>query len=771
MFKSKAETLSFLKNKVKLSKIPQTFFFSTTSWKKNKKKILKKIRNDFNSQIVIRSSAADEDNKNFSNAGKYFSFLKVNPNNSKDVEKKINNIIKSYKKTLKGSKILIQKMINPINCSGVIFNRDLSSGSKYYVINYDDVSGRSDTVTSGITKSSNRVLFAYHNKISNVKSKRFFKLLTAIKEVEKIYNFIPLDIEFIIMKNFKIYILQVRPLIIRKKITKDEEELTEKILNKLRKKIKHKIKNWNTVYGQMPDWNPAEIIGKNPHPLSYSLYKLLVLDSSWIKARKLMGYSAYFENKNLMDSFAGQPYIDVRKSFISFTPAFLEKKLRHKLVDYYVTKLKNNPSLHDKIEFDVSINCFIFDFSTRFKKLCPNLLSKKEISSLEQNYKAIFIKNLFKNNIGSIDQNLKKINQLNKNFEKIKENNSLKEIINLTIRDGVIPFSILARHAFISENMIRSLIRLKYLSLNDSNNFKSSLETVTSQFITDCKKLSKNSISFSKFKSKYGHLRPGTYDLNSDNYSKFDRSFFTKKNSSTFKKMNKFILNSKKILKIDKILKKNDLPFNSKFLFDYFKRSIESREYGKFIFTKNINLLLNKINKIAKKNNISSNKITFLKISDIINLSNKKNITLFKKKIIANERLFKIYQKVRLPLLLTDPESVHVSPFQVSLPNFIGDKKISSKVIHINNNFNIKKMSLKDKLVLIENADPGYDWLFNFKIKGLITKFGGSNSHMAIRCNELQIPAAIGVGEKIYQELKEKTQIILNCNQKKIETN
>ena len=111
----------------------------------------------------------------------------------------------------------------------------------------------------------------------------------------------------------------------------------------------------------------------------------------------------------------------------------------------------------------------------------------------------------------------------------------------MTIRDGVIPFSILARHAFISENMIRSLIRLKYLSLNDSNNFKSSLETVTSQFITDCKKLSKNSISFSKFKSKYGHLRPGTYDLNSDNYSKFDKFFFTKKKFINFKKMNKFI--------------------------------------------------------------------------------------------------------------------------------------------------------------------------------------------------------------------------------------
>ena len=32
-------------------------------------------------------------------------------------------------------------------------------------------------------------------------------------------------------------------------------------------------------------------------------------------------------------------------------------------------------------------------------------------------------------------------------------------------------------------------------------------------------------------------------------------------------------------------------------------------------------------------------------------------------------------------------------------------------------------------------------------ISGLITKNGGVNSHMAIRCQELNIPAAIGIGE------------------------
>ena len=48
---------------------------------------------------------------------------------------------------------------------------------------------------------------------------------------------------------------------------------------------------------------------------------------------------------------------------------------------------------------------------------------------------------------------------------------------------------------------------------------------------------------------------------------------------------------------------------------------------------------------------------------------------------------------------------------------------------------------------MIENADPGYDWIFLHKIRGFITKYGGLNSHMAIRAAELGIPAAIGTGE------------------------
>ena len=772
MFNSKAETLIFLEKKIKLSKIPKTFYFSVYDWKKKEKVILQKIKKSFIGNIVIRSSAADEDGKLRSNAGKYISFLNVNSKRPLEIKKKINLIIKSYKKTsLKKSKILIQKMVSSINCSGVVFNRDLNTAANYYVINYDDVSGKSDTVTSGNSLNSNRLLFVLKKRLSNVKSKRFYKLLKAIQEIEKIYKDIPLDIEFIVTKKLEVFILQVRPLILSRKVSKKLDKDIYSKLDNLKKQIENKLKKWNTVYGQMPDWNPAEIIGRHPYPLLSSLYKTLVLDYSWISARNIMGYSNRFREKELMKIFLGQSFVDVRKSFIFFLPKNISSKLEKKLVDFYISKLKEDPSLHDKIEFDIAINCYIFDFEKRVNELCPNLLKKREILILKENYHEIFTKNLKNKSNGSIKINLDKIKKLNENYEQLKNEKNLKKIINFTVNYGIIPFSILARHAFIAENLLRSLIRLKIITNNDVDNFKSNLKTITSKFIYDCNLLSKNLISFNSFKKTYGHLRPGTYDINSKNYSQFKKDFFIKKNFNVKKKTGFFIEKSKKI-KIENLLKKNKLNLTFSGLLNYIKHGIEAREYSKFIFTKNVDLILKKISQIAKSKNLSKKQISFLTIEDLIHprIYKLSKISLLNK-INKKEHEYKINLNVKLPLLLTDSKGVDVIPFQVSSPNFIGNKKIVSKVIYIDNKISTKKIDLNKKIILIENADPGFDWLFNFNIKGLITKFGGANSHMSIRCNELKIPAAIGVGEKIFEDIKNNEQLILNCALKKIEIN
>ena len=79
------------------------------------------------------------------------------------------------------------------------------------------------------------------------------------------------------------------------------------------------------------------------------------------------------------------------------------------------------------------------------------------------------------------------------------------------------------------------------------------------------------------------------------------------------------------------------------------------------------------------------------------------------------------------------------------------------------------RTDLAGKIVLIENADPGYDWLFSRNIGGLITMYGGVNSHMAIRAAEFGLPSAIGVGELLFGELASAEVIFLDCENRKIE--
>ena len=54
-------------------------------------------------------------------------------------------------------------------------------------------------------------------------------------------------------------------------------------------------------------------------------------------------------------------------------------------------------------------------------------------------------------------------------------------------------------------------------------------------------------------------------------------------------------------------------------------------------------------------------------------------------------------------------------------------------------------------------------WIFSHDILGLITQYGGANSHMAIRCAEFGLPAAIGCGERTFELMASARQVELNC--------
>ena len=98
--------------------------------------------------------------------------------------------------------------------------------------------------------------------------------------------------------------------------------------------------------------------------------------------------------------------------------------------------------------------------------------------------------------------------------------------------------------------------------------------------------------------------------------------------------------------------------------------------------------------------------------------------------------------------------------------NFITKQSVTAEITNLKDDEDISK--IENRIIILENADPGYDWIFTKNPAGLITKYGGVASHMAIRCAEIGLPAAIGCGEIMYEKLLLSSKALLDCKNKQI---
>ena len=760
---TKANSLKII-NRFNNKLVPKFLFFNKHTFLLNKKKCIKKIIKKFKSDIIIRSSAIDEDNNSQSRAGYYDSYI-VKKKSFDNLEIKILKLISKFKNN--EDQILVQNFINNPDIAGVIFTKDKTTNSHYYDINYDS-SKKSNLITSGKFNPTIQSLLVFKNtKYIPVK---FRKLLKTTAELEKIFNKDRLDIEFCI-KNKRVYILQCRPLLGTKKkvnITK----LNDVIVN-LEKKFK-KINQINetlfgktTVLSNMSDWNPAEMIGKKPSQLASSLYSELITNFIWSEQRSNYGYKNVFPNK-LMLNFAGSPYIDLRVDLNSFLPSDLEDSISEKLLNFFIKKIKKNPEIHDKIEFELINTCF--DFSLSSQKDLPLSMSekKKYFSSLKK-----LTNNILDSNNKVLIEEIKKIEILKKRLLFIKKSKlshiqKIYYLINDCKKFGTLPFAGIARCAFISKSILDSLNDAKYISDVELENFYLQINTISKKINHDYIKYKKNN-KFKSFLKMYGHLRPSTYSILTKNYEENYKNYFSSKTENIkFLSNKKSIFSKKQISKINKLFKRNTLVVNFKQFLDFSKLAIEKREYAKLIFTKSIDEIFKNLKSLAKEINIDYKKFEHLDIDVIIksfhNLEQEKLKDIISKNINTNQISYKFSQYILMPDVIDDSKNFNYF-FNINCrENFITNKTSIGEIIEINKLTDFRKIN--NKIILIENADPGFDFLFSYKIKGLITKYGGSNSHMAIRCMELGLPAIIGVGDKTYENFSNSKKVFIDCNNK-----
>lgn len=779
IFTSKSDVLKFLQKKLKKSKIENIFDFTVSDWTKNEKKILEKISTYFNSSLIVRSSAVGEDSFEKSKAGEYKSVLNVSYNSKRELKAAINSVIKSYKS--KGNynsknKILIQTLTKNVAISGVVFTRTEDRASPYYVVNYVEGSS-TDSVTKG--NISNSIKFFKKIQLSKL-SEQWKSLLIALKEIESTLKADHLDIEFGITNSNKVVIFQVRPITFLKTTTNLEKEISKVIIQnktKFKKLIKPKDFPGNrTIFSDMADWNPAEIIGNNPSILDFSLYDYLILQNEWHEGRSRIGYQDV-DPLGLMVRFGNKPYIDTRASFNSLIPNKINRKLKKKLLNFYLDKLEKNPHLHDKVEFEILYSCYDLSLEDRLKELLDNGFTKAEISEIKSvlidfttkvvtEFPTILKESTYLSK--KMENNRKKI--LSHLSDKKSSYQDLLDAAKNLLKDcknfGTLPFSTMARIAFIALILLKSLVKKGHITTTIYESFMSTVNTQAFDLQQDYFKYCNKQLSKSHFFKKYGHLRSGTYDITAPRYDKKNPFLENIKFIKTKQSTKKFRENKK----INKVLNKYSLKFNSVNFFSFVRNALSQREFLKFEFTHNLSDALELIAEAGKILGFSRSDIANLDIKTILITYNKydKNTlkSIWGKRISDQKKSHFINSNLHLPPLIFSVNDFDIINYYIAKPNFITTKKIISDVVILLAPSKIP--NLDNKIVIVENADPGYDWIFTKNLSGIITRYGGVASHMAIRCAELGLPSAIGCGSVIYEKLTGSSKILLDCENHQI---
>ena len=779
-FKTKAQNLEQLDGGRSDIVIPTFRHFSRSAYQASPDTVLERLRSTFNGPVIVRSSALGEDSGQDSLAGAFESVICTDPSNLSDLRSSIEEVLlgmTSSRIGLAQDRVLVQHWISEVSMSGVIFSRDLATGSPYIVINYDDSSGSTDSVTSGHGEISTRTLWIFREETERIESERFGSIVEKFLWLERATSSSLIDVEFALDRDGSFCLLQVRPLVGVPQRPELERLISPSLLNSISDYCRTSMSpNPNllgdtTLLGQMPDWNPAEIIGRTPRRLARTLYEHVITDSIWAEARQKIGYRNV-SAVPLMCNLAGQPYIDVRVSMNSFLPNATDPTLGARLVDAWVKRLSANPYLHDKVEFEVATPSYRFDLKQFYSRHYPEFDGVPHLSEYFGELRSLAMGHI-RDTDGSRAAASRAVDELERWQSESSEAGThqfpISTALSICRRLGTRPFAVHARHAFAARALIQSLEVVSHLEPGFLERLQQQVPTIATRFTESIGKV-KDEIDLSNFLSEFGHLRPGTYEVTSLRYDDMPREFFLEAGKDQVgREWSQGPVASEFRQELQNALQRaGETDLRADELITYLEISLRERERAKFVFSRTISEVLRMIETVTQEVNLSREDVSHLTLASILEyekgVAGNSYATELQRIAVLGRREFEVSRGVRLPTLICNPEEVWIVPVLISQPNFITTKQVVAPLSVLDGSASDWQIPLEGTIAAIENADPGFDWIFARGISGLITLFGGANSHMAIRCAEFGLPAAIGCGDELFDRVRRSSVVELDCS-------
>ncbi len=772
---TKAETLRRIAPLLKSGTVGGQVTFSVGEWNDSRQAVLEKVQGSFSgTRLIVRSSSSAEDGWDQSNAGGFDSILDVDSDSAESLQSAIETVIASYQRSVTSEthEVLVQEFVSDVRCSGVIFARSLETGAPYYRINFDDTSSSTDTVTSGSSGFQRTVIVARdHIELAADLCPYLVPVLEAVQELESILAYDRLDIEFAVDSAGVVHIFQVRPIAVdHSDFELEDARFSDAIADSVRhfERLQQPtpfVVGASTAFGVMPDWNPAEIIGTRPKPLALSLYRHLITDEVWAAQRAEFGYRDVRPHP-LIVSFAGQPYIDIRASLNSFTPRSVSESTATTLVDAYLSVLDQNPHFHDKLEFEVAFTVLSPTFDADVaSRLVPHGVTSDQIEELREG-----LRRITQSAFGRLEADLEPIERLSHRRDLICEGqldplDKAVALIEDCRRFGTLAFSHAARAGFVAAIFLKGLVGRGAISEAERQKFLGGVKTVAGEFEDDARRVAAGDLSKSDFVRLYGHLRPGTYDLTVPAYWEAPEKYLFPKVLAADSHAPHDVewTGVEAPEQVNRVFRELGLDLDVDQFFLYARRATEGREAAKFEFTRNLSRALDFVCEFGAEIGVDREALAFLRYEDLTALKTGALAVGSIREVIAQRRQdAAIARLAELPQLLFSAQDFFCFERAEAQPNFVTSESIEAGVV--TGAAGVDHPQLEGRIVLIEQADPGCDWLFAHGIAGLITKYGGANSHMAIRAAELNLPAAIGVGDLLYEKLVGASMIRLDCD-------